>query len=270
MTDPGTPVALTIAGSDSGGGAGIQADLKTFEAFGVWGTNAITGVTAQNTLGVSDSLVLPPELVRSQIDAVIDDIGISAAKTGMLGTAEVIVAVAEAAAAGLFPWLVVDPVLVTSHGDLLLEENAVKVLLDQLVPRCSLLTPNIPEAEALLGHPIDGTDGMAEAAQQLLAAGAPAVLLKGGHLGSDESPDILCTPGALDWMPAARVAGRHTHGTGCTLSAAICAGLALGEPLADACASAKHFVTEAIKAGVHIGSGVGPVNPGWKNSRHQR
>ncbi|HET6914515.1 MAG TPA: bifunctional hydroxymethylpyrimidine kinase/phosphomethylpyrimidine kinase [Acidimicrobiales bacterium] len=269
MTNPKPPVALTIAGSDSGGGAGIQADLKTFEAFGVWGTSALTGVTAQNTLGVRDSLVLPARLVRSQIDAVVDDIGISAAKTGMLGTAEVIVAVAEAAADGLFPWLVVDPVLVTSHGDLLLEEGAVKIVLDELVPLCSLLTPNIPEAEALLGHPVEGTDGMAEAAQELLAAGAPAVLLKGGHLGSDESPDVLCTPGALEWMPGARVAGRHTHGTGCTLSAAICAGLAVGRPLSEACATAKDFVTDAIRAGVEIGSGVGPVNPGWNNGRDQ-
>ena len=270
MTNPKPPVALTIAGSDSGGGAGIQADLKTFQAFGVWGTSALTGVTAQNTRGVRDSLVLPAPLVRAQIDAVVDDIGVSAAKTGMLGTAEVIVAVAEAAAAGLFPWLVVDPVLVTSHGDLLLEEGAVKIVLDELVPLCSLLTPNIPEAEALLGHPVEGTDGMAEAAQELVAAGAPAVLLKGGHLGSDESPDVLCTPGALEWMPGARVAGRHTHGTGCTLSAAICAGLAVGTPLPEACASAKRFVTEAIRAGVDIGSGVGPVNPGWNNGRDQR
>ena len=266
MTRTATPVALTIAGSDSGGGAGIQADLKTFEALGVWGTSAVTGVTAQNTLEVRDSLVVPAGLVRSQIDAVVDDIGIAAAKTGMLGTAEVIEAVAAAAAEGLFPWLVVDPVLVTSHGDLLLEEGAVKVLLGELVPLCSVLTPNIPEAEALLGHPVGGADAMAEAASELVAAGAPAVLLKGGHLGSDESPDVLCTPGSTEWLPAARVEGRHTHGTGCTLSAAICAGLAKGESLREACVTAKEFVTESIRAGVDIGSGVGPVNPGWRRA----
>ena len=265
--EPRVPVALTIAGSDSGGGAGIQADLKTFEAFGVWGTTAVTGVTAQNTLGVQDSLVLPASLVRAQIDAVAYDIGVSAAKTGMLGTAEVIVAVAEAVEEYRFPWLVVDPVLVTSHGDLLLEEGAVKVLLEQLVPRCSLLTPNIPEAEALLGHPVEGTGGMAAAAEELVALGAPAVLLKGGHFRSDESPDVLCRAGAIDWLPGARVEGRHTHGTGCTLSAAICAGLASGESLVDSCRAAKAFVTEAIRAGVDVGSGVGPVNPGWRG-RH--
>lgn len=263
MKVPSVPVALTVAGSDSGGGAGIQADLKTFEALGVWGTSAITGVTAQNTVGVQDSLVLPPALVRAQIDAVAHDIGVSAAKTGMLGNAEVIVAVARAAAEHRFPWLVVDPVLVTSHGELLLEEGAVKVLLDELVPLCSLVTPNIPEAEALLGHRIEGRDGMAAAAEELAAAGAPAVLLKGGHLGSSESPDVLLAGGRIEWLTGPRVEGRHTHGTGCTLSAAICAGLAKGIALGESCVRAKAFVTESIRAGVDVGSGVGPVNPGW-------
>lgn len=267
MSSPRVPVALTIAGSDSGGGAGIQADLKTFEAFGVWGTSALTGVTAQNTVGVHDSLVLPPSLVRSQIDAVVDDIGIAAAKTGMLGTAEVIMAVARAATDHRFPWLVVDPVLVTSHGELLLEEGAVKVLLEELIPVCSLVTPNIPEAEALLGHPVDGPDGMAEAAEELAAAGAPAVLLKGGHLRSDDSPDALYSGGRLEWLTAPRVVSRHTHGTGCTLSAAICAGLAAGASLTGACTRAKDFVTGSIKAGVDVGAGVGPVNPGWRRPR---
>ncbi|HVA74053.1 MAG TPA: bifunctional hydroxymethylpyrimidine kinase/phosphomethylpyrimidine kinase [Acidimicrobiales bacterium] len=263
MRRPRVPVALTIAGSDSGGGAGIQADLKTFEALGVWGTCALTGVTAQNTLGVLDSLVLPPPLVRAQIEAVCDDIGVSAAKTGMLGTAEVIVTVAQAAVDHRFPWLVVDPVLVTSHGELLLEEGAVKVLLEELVPLCSVVTPNIPEAEALLGHPIDGREGMAAAAEELAAAGAPAVLLKGGHLRSDESPDVLYSEGRIQWLSGSRVESRHTHGTGCTLSAAICAELATGASLHDSCVRAKEFVTESIRAGVDVGSGVGPVNPGW-------
>ena len=263
LKSPKVPVALTIAGSDSGGGAGIQADLKTFQAFGVWGTSALTGVTAQNTVGVHDALVLPPALVRAQIDAVASDIGVSAAKTGMLGTAEVIVEVASAITRHGVRRLVVDPVLVTSHGELLLEPGAVKVMLEELVPICSVVTPNIPEAEALLGHPVQGLDGMAEAAQELVEAGAPAVLLKGGHLRGDASPDVLCTSSSLVWLEGPRVPGRHTHGTGCTLSAAICAELARGAVLEDACAEAKLFVTEAIKAGLDVGAGVGPVNPGW-------
>jgi hydroxymethylpyrimidine/phosphomethylpyrimidine kinase len=264
VSEPRVPVALTIAGSDSGGGAGIQADLKTFEAFGVWGTSALTGVTAQNTVGVHDSLVLPPSIVRSQIDAVASDIGVSAAKTGMLGTADVIREVASAVTRNRIPWLVVDPVLVTSHGELLLEGDAVKVLLDELLPICTLVTPNIPEAEALVGHPVEGRAGMAEAAEELAAAGAEAVLLKGGHLSDEDSPDALYADGTLRWLPAARIPGRHTHGTGCTLSAAICACLAKALPLSEACERAKAFVTEAIKAGVDVGEGVGPVNPGWR------
>ena len=263
MIRPRIPVALTVAGSDSGGGAGIQADLKTFEALGVWGTCALTGVTAQNTVGVHDALVLPPSLVRSQIDAVVDDIGVSAVKTGMLGTAEVIRAVARSAVEHRFAWLVVDPVLVTSHGELLLEQKAVKVLLEELIPLCSIVTPNIPEAEALLGHPVDGTDGMAEAAEELAAAGATAVLLKGGHLGTAVSPDVLYSGGRLEWVTAPRLDSRSTHGTGCTLSAAVCAGLAKGKSLQRSCVEAKDFVTESIRAGLDIGAGVGPVNPGW-------
>ena len=267
LKSPKVPVALTIAGSDSGGGAGIQADLKTFQAFGVWGTSALTGVTAQNTVGVHEALVLPPALVRAQIDAVASDIGVSAAKTGMLGTAKVILEVASAVSHHGISLLVVDPVLVTSHGELLLEQDAVKVLLDELVPLCRLVTPNIPEAEALLGHPVEGRRGMAEAAEELVAAGAPAVLLKGGHLAGGTSPDVLCSGGTLEWLEGSRVPGRHTHGTGCTLSAAICAGLARGAALGDACAEAKSFVTGAIEAGLDVGSGVGPVNPGWPPPR---
>lgn len=267
MNSPKVPVALTVAGSDSGGGAGIQADLKTFQVLGVWGTTALTAVTAQNTVGVHASLVLPPALVRAQIDAVASDIGVSAAKTGMLGTAEVIVEVASAVSRhGIHP-LVVDPVLVTSHGELLLEPDAVKVLIEELLPICSVVTPNIPEAEALLGHRVDGPEGMADAARELVAAGAPAVLLKGGHLAGGTSPDVLCTGSTLQWLEGARVPGRNTHGTGCTLSAAICAGLAKGAALSDACSEAKSFVTEAIKAGLDVGAGVGPVNPGWRPAR---
>lgn len=256
-------VALTVAGSDSGGGAGIQADLKTFEAFGVWGTCAVTGITAQNTVGVHDSLVLPPGLVRAQIDAVVDDLGVAAAKTGMLGAAGVIEAVAAAVSdRGLAP-LVVDPVLVTSHGDLLLEADAMGVLRRLLLPLAAVVTPNIPEAEALLARPIEGVAAMEGAAAELASLGPAAVLLKGGHLGGDRSPDVLWHDGRAHWLDAPRQAARNTHGTGCTLSAAICALLALGEPLPTACMRAKDFVAAAIAAGLELGRGIGPVNPGW-------
>jgi hydroxymethylpyrimidine/phosphomethylpyrimidine kinase len=255
-------VALTIAGSDSGGGAGIQADLKTFQAFGVWGTSAITAVTAQNTLGVHESQVLPASLVRAQIDAVATDIGVGAAKTGMLGSAAVIRAVVEAVADHGLGILVVDPVIVTSHGDLLLEPDALAVLRDRLVPVCTLVTPNIPEAEALTGRKLTGVDGMPDLAAAIGALGAPAVLLKGGHLDGPRSPDLLWAAGMVEWLDGPRLAGRNTHGTGCTLSAAICAQLALGSPLRRACTEGKRFVAAAIGAGLPLGHGVGPVNPG--------
>jgi hydroxymethylpyrimidine/phosphomethylpyrimidine kinase len=262
VSDPPS-VALTIAGSDSGGGAGIQADLKTFEAIGVWGTSALTGITAQNTVGVHDALVLPSRLVRAQIDAVVDDLGVAATKTGMLGGAAVIEAVAAAVSdLGLAP-LVVDPVLVTSHGDLLLEADAMGVLRRLLLPLAAVVTPNIPEAEALLSRPIEGVAAMEEAAAELASLGPAAVLLKGGHLGGDRSPDVLWHDNRAHWLDAPRQDARHTHGTGCTLSAAICAHLALGQALPAACHRAKDFVTAAIAAGVEIGRGIGPVNPGW-------
>jgi hydroxymethylpyrimidine/phosphomethylpyrimidine kinase len=267
MVKPAAPVALTIAGSDSGGGAGIQADLKTFEAFGVWGTSALTGVTAQNTLGVRAALVLPPELVRAQIDAVVADLGVAATKTGMLGSGAVIEAVAAAAADLQLGPLVVDPVLVTSHGELLLELEAVSVLRELLLPLATLLTPNLPEAEALLSRPIRGLEAMPDAVAELAAMGPAAVLLKGGHLGGDRSPDVLWHDGKVEWLDGPRVPGRHTHGTGCTLSAAICAQLATGTTLARACRQAKEFVAGAIASGVDVGHGVGPVNPGWQTGR---
>jgi hydroxymethylpyrimidine/phosphomethylpyrimidine kinase len=260
------PVALTIAGSDSGGGAGIQADLKTFEAFGVWGTSALTGVTAQNTVGVQDALVLPPALVRAQIDSVMTDIGVAAAKTGMLGSGAVIEAVAAAVAEHRIRPLVVDPVLVTSTGDLLLEDGAIGVLRSVLLPLAALVTPNLPEAAALLGHPVQGMDGMEEAAAELAADGPAAVLIKGGHAGGDRSPDVLWRNGRAEWFEGARLPGRYSHGTGCTLSAAICAQLAAGVELGDACAAGKVFVAGAIAHGIELGHGVGPVNPGWRRS----
>jgi hydroxymethylpyrimidine/phosphomethylpyrimidine kinase len=257
-------VALTIAGSDSGGGAGIQADLKTFEAFGVWGTSALTGVTAQNTVGVHDALVLPPALVRAQIDAVVTDLGVGATKTGMLGSAPVVEAVVAAVADHYLAPLVVDPVLVTSHGELLLEADAVGVLRRTLLPLATLLTPNLPEAEALLGRPVPGEADMPEAAEELAALGPGAVLLKGGHLDCDRAPDLLWLDGRGEWLDGPRIPGRHTHGTGCTLSAAICAQLAAGIGLRAACVEAKRFVAGAIATGVEVGRGVGPVDPGWR------
>jgi hydroxymethylpyrimidine/phosphomethylpyrimidine kinase len=261
--EPAATVALTIAGSDSGGGAGIQADLKTFEAFGVWGTSALTGVTAQNTLGVHDALVLPGRLVRAQIDAVVDDIGVRATKTGMLGSPEIVEVVAAAVTDHRLAPLVVDPVLVTSHGDLLLEPDAIGVLRDALVPLATVLTPNLPEAEALLGQAVRGVDDMEAAAAGLGALGAEAVLLKGGHLAGDRAPDLLWHEGHVEWLDAPRLATPNTHGTGCTLSAAICALLARGEDLPEACRRAKAFVRAAIAGGLGLGRGVGPVNPGW-------
>ncbi len=261
------PVALTIAGSDSGGGAGIQADLKTFEALGVWGASAVTGVTAQNTLGVQDAVVLEPSLVEAQIDSVAMDLGVSAAKTGMLGNARVIQAVARAVARHEISPLVVDPVLVTSHGETLLEKTAVEVLCDLLLPMCAVVTPNLPEAEAILGHPVEGLEGMVSAAEEIAGLGARAVLVKGGHMEGADSTDVLWLDGQIRMLEAARISRRNTHGTGCTLSAAICALLARGENVLDACESAKEFVTAAIVAGLDIGAGVGPVNPGW--SRRQ-
>ena len=272
MVKPGAglsavPVALTIAGSDSGGGAGVQADLKTFEAFGVWGTSAITGITAQNTLGVQDALVVPAALVEAQIDSVACDLGVSAAKTGMLGNAEVIRAVASSIAAHDISPVVVDPVLVTSHGEVLLEKDAVEVLCALLLPVSQIVTPNLPEAEAMLGHPVEGIEGMMAAAEEIARFGPRAVLLKGGHMQGPDSTDVMWLDGELHLLEGPRIPRRNTHGTGCTLSAAICAELALGKAVLDACRSAKEFVTAAIIAGLDVGAGVGPVNPGWSRRR---
>ena len=257
------PVALTIAGTDSGGGAGVFADLKTFEAHGVWGTAAVVAVTAQNTLGVQAFEVLPAPLVRAQVASVASDIGVQAAKTGMLASAELVAAVAAAVAdhLGGAP-LVVDTVFVSKHGDTLLADDAVGALREELLPLAALVTPNLPEASALVGFEVDSTEAMEEAARALVAAGAGATLVKGGHLGGERSPDCLLAAGGQPvWLEAARVPGRHTHGTGCALSAACAARLARGEPLDAAVRGAKAFVTRAIEHGVDLGGGVGPVDP---------
>jgi hydroxymethylpyrimidine/phosphomethylpyrimidine kinase len=253
---------MTIAGTDSGGGAGVVADLKTFEAHGVWGTCAIVAVTAQNTVGVQAFEAIPSSLVRQQIRSVATDIGIDAAKTGMLATAELVALVADEWAKVGMP-LVVDPVFVSKHGDRLLADDAVGALRDRLLPLAVVVTPNLPEASALTGVDITDRAGMEEAARRLAASGVGTVMVKGGHLGGETSPDLVWSDGIATWLDAPRIPGRHTHGTGCTLSAAITAELARGMDPVDACIAAKRFVEHAIAAGVPLGEGVGPVNPGW-------
>lgn len=262
------PVAMTIAGSDSGGGAGIVADLKTFEAHGVWGTTAIVAVTAQNTLGVQAFETLPPELVRAQILSVSADIGFDAAKTGMLASAELVRTVAAALREAQLAKLVVDPVFVSKHGDTLLADDAVGALRDELLPLATVVTPNLPEASGLVGFEVSTRDDMVRAAEALLATGVRVVLIKGGHLDGEESPDCLLARGESEprWLEGVRIPGRHTHGTGCVLSAAITAGLARGMEPDDACVAAKRFIERAISAGVELGGGVGPVNPGWERT----
>ena len=262
------PVALTVAGSDSGGGAGIAADLHTFAAHGVWGTCAVTAVTAQNTVGVQAVEVLPASAVAAQIAAVAGDIGVEAAKTGMLGDA----AVVEAVAAAVVEWelhpLVVDPVALSSTGAALVSPDGFAALRRLLLPLADLLTPNLAEAAALAGTddvPVD-RDGMERTAAALLDLGPRAVLLTGGHLppGCPDSPDLLLRRGGPgpQWLTGPRLdSARTTHGTGCVLSAAVTARLARGEDLVQAVEGAKAFVTAAIAAGVELGAGPGAVNP---------
>lgn len=264
MTAGTPPRALTIAGSDSGGGAGVQADLKTFSAHGVWGLTALTAVTAQNTRGVQAVEVLSPELVRAQIASVALDIGVDATKTGMLGGAEVVRAVAGAVRElGLRP-LVVDPVTVASSGAVLLDAGGIEVLRFELLPLADLVTPNLAEAAALAGlPPLDDRAGMERAGRALIALGAGAVLVTGGHLAGPGAPDLFLPAGGEPvWLEGERLPGAHTHGTGCVLSAAVTARLARGEALTAAVEGAKAFVARAIAAGLDLGGGVGPVDPG--------
>jgi hydroxymethylpyrimidine/phosphomethylpyrimidine kinase len=252
------PVALTIAGSDPSGGAGIQADLKTFHRFGVYGEAVVTLITVQNTVRVSRVEVLPVELVTEQIAAVLEDIPPGAAKTGALGSAAMVQAVARMAAAWTFP-LVVDPVMVSKHGNPLLPEDAVRALREELLPRAALVTPNIPEAEALTGLTIRDADDVRRAAERILATGPRAVLIKGGHLAG-EAVDTLWDGALWSEFRGVRIDTPHTHGTGCTYSAAIVAGLARGSELAAAVGEAKRFVQAAIATNPALGRGSGPVN----------
>ncbi|MFH1866125.1 MAG: bifunctional hydroxymethylpyrimidine kinase/phosphomethylpyrimidine kinase [Candidatus Eisenbacteria bacterium] len=253
------PTALTIAGSDSSGGAGIQADLKTMSAFGVYGTTALTAVTAQNTLGVTDSLFLSPDLVARQIDAVIVDIGADAAKTGMLGTAAIIEAVAERIAHHRIRNLVVDPVMIATSGAALIEDDAVGALKTALLPLAFLATPNVPEAETLSGVKIVSLETMEEAARAVHALGARNVLVKAGHM-EGSATDILFDGVSITRFTVERIEGGKIHGTGCTLSAALASGLALGLELTDAVVRAKSFVTRAIAESLGMGHGSALVN----------
>lgn len=262
------PIAVTIAGSDSGGGAGIQADLKTFSALGVYGASVVTALTAQNTRGVTAIHDVPPRFVAQQIDAVFDDLAPASVKVGMLSQPGVIAAVAE----GLERWgqrqVVVDPVMIATSGDRLLAPQAVAVLRDVLIPRALVITPNLPEAAALLQAPLAQNEAeMRRQGEQLLGLGCAAVLIKGGHGGSRESLDLLIERDRQTRLAAARLPTLNTHGTGCTLSAALAAGLAKGLDLVAAARAAKNFVTAAIGAAdrLGVGHGHGPVHHfhGW-------
>ncbi len=260
------PRVLTIAGSDSGGGAGIQADLKTFSALGCFGMSAITALTAQNTQGVRAIHAVPPEMLCQQIDAVVDDMGVHAVKVGMLHSVEVVATVADAIDRHQLPHVVLDPVMVATSGAVLIEQPAVQALISQLFGRVSLVTPNLDEAALLVGRPLATQEDMERAASDLLAMGAHAVLVKGGHLAGDMVHDLLATrTGLRHWMHAPRIASANTHGTGCTLSSAIAAHLALGADLRDAVESARAYVRGALEHGAaaRTGHGSGPLNHGF-------
>jgi hydroxymethylpyrimidine/phosphomethylpyrimidine kinase len=251
--------ALTIAGSDSGGGAGIQADLKTFAAHGVYGTSAITAITAQNTRGVSAWEAVSTSLVVAQIDAVVSDIGADAVKTGMLANAAIVSAVAEAIRRLRLDHLVVDPVMIAKGGDRLLEPPAIDALRAELLPLAEVVTPNIPEAEMLAGVSISSLDDMREAARRILSLGPRVVVVKGGHMSSNDSIDVVCTDAGCDELASRRIVTPHTHGTGCTFASAIAANLALGCEVSDAISRAKRYIGAAIRNSPGIGGGQGPL-----------
>jgi len=253
------PVALTIAGSDPSGGAGLQADLKTFHRFGVYGEAVVTLITVQNTRGVTRVSTLDSALVAAQIQAVLEDIPPQAAKVGALGSREIVEAVAREAGRFSFP-LIVDPVMISKHGARLIDEAATRTLIEELIPRTFLLTPNLDEAAALTGLLVEDRDGMARAAQKLASFGAANVLVKGGHLRGEALDLLYLSGGEISEFSASRIETRHTHGSGCTYSAAITALLAKGTPLIDAVGRAKAFISEAIRSAPGLGSGNGPLN----------
>ena len=257
---------LTIAGSDSGGGAGIQADLKTFAALGCYGMTAITALTAQNTRGVAGIHAVPPAFLKAQIQSVVEDIGVDAVKLGMLHAPEIVEVVAWAIDRYRMPNVVLDPVMVATSGDRLIARETVAILVRELFPRAVVVTPNLDEAALLIGHAIGGIDALDGATEKLLALGARGVLLKGGHLSGDEVVDVLAQQGgARHRYTSARIASRNLHGTGCTLSSAIAAHLALGHALPEAVGLARNYVLGAIAAGAELqtGGGHGPLNHGF-------
>jgi hydroxymethylpyrimidine/phosphomethylpyrimidine kinase len=251
--------ALTIAGSDSGGGAGIQADLKTFAAHGVYGMSAITAVTAQNTVGVTHVQEIDPIVVAAQIEAVAGDIGVDAVKTGMLASAAIAEAVADAIAVRALPHLVVDPVMVSKSGASLLTESAVPVLVRHLLPLAEVVTPNLPEAARLAGRPVGTLEERREAANRIADLGPRIVVIKGGHAEGDEVVDLVYDGQRVHELRGPRILTTSTHGTGCTLSAAIAAGLALGKPPLEAITAAREYLMAAIKAAPGLGRGAGPL-----------
>lgn len=259
MKDTTRRIALTIAGSDSGGGAGIQADLKTFAAWGCYGTSVIVAITAQDTLGVHAVHPVPANIISAQLRAVGDDLPSDAFKTGMLATRELVDLVADTIAARSWPHYVLDPVMVATSGDRLLDADAVSAVRTRLLPLASVVTPNLDEAEILTGLEVRDPNAMARAGKVLLELGAQAALVKGGHLDSDILVDILVTPNHIERFARSRFATRATHGTGCTLSAAITAALALGMPLDKAVKDALEYVQRAIREAPGLGKGNGPV-----------
>lgn len=261
------PRALTIAGSDSGGGAGIQADLKVFMALGCHGMSAVTALTAQNTVGVTGIHEVPAEFVIAQIDAVSSDIGVDAAKTGMLASAPIVSAVAKSVAANDIARLVVDPVFVSKSRDRLLAEDAVAALTAELLPLAEVVNPNLFEASALVGEEIRTLEEMVDGARALHALGPRAVLVKGGHLDGPEAIDVFFDGDTVTEISGPRFDTKDTHGTGCALSAAMAARLAHGDETVDAARAAKAFVSGAIEHGLRMGRGWGPVNPAWRLGR---
>jgi hydroxymethylpyrimidine/phosphomethylpyrimidine kinase len=254
---------LTVAGSDSGGGAGIQADLKTMLALGVHGMSVITAVTAQNSLGVQGYWELPAEAVRAQFRSVVDDIGVQAVKTGMLASVELVETVSELLT-GIDAPVVVDPVGVSKHGDPLLAAEAVATVREHLLPVATLATPNLHEVTQLTGIEVTGESDMRAAADAVLALGPRWVLIKGGHLEGEAVDLLVSADGEYHWYRAPRHDNRHTHGTGCTLASAIASELAKGRTMPGAVAEAKAYITGAIKAGFALGSGIGPVDHAWR------
>ena len=256
-------VVLSIAGSDSSGGAGIQADIKTIQSYGLFAETAITAITAQNTCGVRAVQDVSPDVVAAQIDAVFEDIRPDAVKIGMVSSAAIIQCVAERLQAHHASNVVVDPVMVATSGSRLIAEDAVQALVEQLIPLATVITPNMPEAEVLCGFPVSNDDDMQRAAEHIARKTSGAVLVKGGHR-SDTADDLLALPtGELTWLRARRIANDNTHGTGCTLSSAIACGLAQGNSIEQAVRRAKGFVRGAMSTGLNLGCGSGPLNHMW-------